>query len=215
MATRLNKQNREGIKQDLLRYTYQPQIVRLIERKAALADAIYKHVYGDDLAKMDALPNGWLETKDHLQVKFGASYEYSYFAGYGGWSDKLSAYRYLVPEDKKKPVFKRVLQNGRDTQLIDARHLLSIEHDLIDGIQSKLLEQLKTAEPKLTQSLKAWSTIEAMIKEWPEIEPFARKYLQGGSGYNPRFVPVVNVENLNETFGLPVPTEAPVTQPSV
>lgn len=157
---------------------------RLADARQRLADAgmaAYRAYYGDEtIEKMASLPEGWLPQVSCL-----------YF--------HVNGCRYVAILSQFVPLTYRdssgyIALNGDTAEAMALQHA---EHDF-DRQKLERDEALREAE----RAIKRFGSVKALIKGWPEIEPFAREFL----GAFPA-LPAVIPADLNARLGLPVSEE--------
>lgn len=213
-STRLNADIRQALHDDLLGYRFKDTVADLRRDWALLAEAVYNDIYPSDVqARMQSLPKGWLPTQTYVQVQFATSTVQLTFTGnkrqygYSLSDDEKRAFAIVYPPqvDAVLHLFPEHQSNGATVKLYEAREPLATRYELLSRRHADFVNDLKAAHKATAQAVKGATTIEALIAAWPEVEPFAKKYL----GVQPasRQLPVVQRDVLNKQLGLPVPTE--------
>lgn len=209
MSTRLNKENRAGIRNAVIQYRFKKDFDVIVRARAALADDIYGDLYDPPMfVLMRSLPKGYLPTQQELSITLGTSHTYIGFSG--GWH-RWSTPAYAEAFAKPSAVWRLVAydHDNRHAKTYDARHPFTIEFDRIQNLGADLATDTSEAAAKLDATTKSVTTVEKLIELWPEIEPFARPYMVATTASSNRQLPVIQTAALNTLLDLPVPTELP------
>lgn len=199
-VTRLTNDIRDSIERDLIRHRFQPEIDEIEDRLQAIGAEVYDAAYdADTQAKMQSLPDGWLFQDDAFEVVFVGKRVRIHFSGYMYRGEKFGG----LIENRPK-VFRRVLEKHRNGVIASfaADHSLSQAFETINIDRERLKEVIQIAKRQTRAALNAVSTVEALIKTWPEVKPFAERWIEGKDS-RPK-LPAIPVENLNASLGLPV-----------
>ncbi len=200
MATvKLTKDIRRAICSRILRHRFSPIAEELIEDQRSHAARIYKDVYPKGtLAKMEALPKGWLSMNTSLSVRFGednSSFVRVEFNGMTG----LLGYRLnglLATRDAiKKPRLAK--HKGVCAKVYPIEHTFSIEWEKLDQRRETLEDEYQDAIGTINVALSKVTTVGALVTAWPEVASFAQSF-------EPTLVPALPRETLNELLNLPV-----------
>lgn len=198
--TRLTNDIRDSIERDLIRHRFQPEIDAIEDRLQNLGAEVYDAAYdADTQAKMQALPDGWLFQDDDFEVVFAGQRVRIHFNGYMYRGEKFGG---LI--DNRPKVIRRVLEKHRSGVIAKfaADHPLSQAFETINMDRERLKETIQVAKRQTRAALNAVSTVEALIKAWPEVKPFAELWIEEKDS-RPK-LPAIPVENLNAALGLPV-----------
>jgi hypothetical protein len=194
-STKLTNWMREQIVRDLLSHRFTKPIDKLVKDRAALAMKVYRDLYPRSLlAKIEALPEGWLCTENDIKAQFSGRVDSMDFNG--------SAYgiigKYRTSTDA---VFKPFLSKdkGRVVAVYDASHPLAVAHAELADRMKEICSQLDTAKRQAEAALNSASTIGGIIALWPEIEPFARKHESAKAP-----LPALPTAALNALLDLPI-----------
>lgn len=194
-STKLTNWIREQIVADLMAHRFTKACDKLVKDRAALAVKVYRDFYSRSLlAKIEALPEGWLPTGSDITAQFSGRVDSLAFSGavYG----LVSKYR-----TKTDAAFRPFLSKdvGRVVAVYDASHPLAIIHAELAGRQKELTEQIEAARRQAEVAVNSATTINRLIELWPEVEPFARKH---ESAKVP--LPALPTSELNALLDLPV-----------
>lgn len=192
---KITKAIREKIAKDLTKNRFQKPVLELFEQRSVLALAVYKDFYSTkDRATMEALPDGWLPTDTTISVRFGSSYTSLPFDGH--ITGPLYAASGGVPDVRR-------LIRSRDLHICakgyDALSPMTLEYDRLAGVAKDLTRQIGEAEKSALAAVGQFTTLEKLVAEWPEVEPFARPYM-----VDRPLLPAIRTSELNAILGLPV-----------
>lgn len=192
-TTRLTENMRSRIAEAVLVHRFAKAFAVIAADRAALARAVYDDVLTKKQRETIAsLPAGWLVTNHAIAAQFGSAYERCCFSGYN--------YTFWIgdkPADVSLPMPAKF--HGSCAKVYEATHKLSLRHDEIERRFSSLRDEAKGAGNEVKAALAAVGTVQALVKAWPEVEPFCRDI-------TPYAVPLpaIPVAKLNQTFDLPV-----------
>lgn len=171
---------RRSIRDALLAHAFGEREEALEAERRKLGDDLYKHLYPAALQKkMKALPNGFLPKSEAQQVKLG-----------GDWMP--------LEWGDSRPVS---VDNRRNAVVLDANHPITERFRDLRNRGDRLRAEKGEAAAKANAALKNATTINKLLKLWPEVAPFVEPYLRDAK---PAPLPVVQTEVLNKTFDLPV-----------
>lgn len=196
MATRLTNEIREAIAKDLIKHRFEAAVKQVYAERAALADAVYRDVYSaDQIAQMEALPEGMLSEADGVTANFGTSYTTVYFGGwtYGDLNKVVSSDR----RNSSRRVYSKHTHGA--AKVYDATHKLSVEYDRLQGVIGDLVKEIDTARRSAMAALSSVGTIKRLVEAWPEIAPFAKRF----DTEKPQ-LPMIKTDDLNKILDLPV-----------
>lgn len=202
MSQRLTSSTRTQIATAVLRHRFSDEIEALVSDFSDLAEDVYNDFYRKaDRDRMTALAEGWLPTSSNVSAKFGEAgscYASIRFDGvvYGDLG------RLRKPASKNRQVSShRVLEKHRNGcwKVYATEHKLSIRYQAIRDREGDLKSRVAAAETQINAALSSISTVAALLKAWPEIEPFAKAFVSV-----PAPLPAIPISTLNATFKLPV-----------
>lgn len=184
MSTPLNKDTRERIKTALMEKAFKARRAALKLQHVALAIAVYNDLYPPTVLKqIDALPEGWLVVKTRIDASFGGEYEQM--------PTPEGGFRLLARDNTN--MFQHCLKAyPRD-------HALTKLHSAYDKAKNALKKEEEKIASQIKGQLYSYSSVEALVKHWPELEPTVKTL---GIGPTPK-LPVVVPAGLNEALGLP------------
>ena len=201
MATvRMNTMIRDELTKLLLTRRFGPDIDNLISEQAKFADAVYKDVYSErDRKLMESLPEGWLPEKDNIMVQFGPDIHRVQFNGSKSIHDELSSYK---NSEYPRSITRRVTQqNSRYCAKIYSHKSKFTKENLhLENVSVDLRDAIRRAKVGTTTALATFTTVSSLIKGWPEVAPFAEKYLDSSLVVR---LPAIASEQLNSMLDLP------------
>lgn len=201
-STRLTTDIREKLTLDVLRHRFAADVDALIAMQVQFAEKVYNDLFDQTtIARMQALPEGWLPRSHDIGVQFG------YVGGphrftrlwFGGYLRGRLDYIRTKSSDTSK-VTKLVLDSKARgcAKVYDTSHKLAIEYERIRNRTNDLKGAVETAEKSIMTALNAVTTIKRLVETWPEIEPFTKKYETG-----PAQLPALPTDHLNQLLRLP------------
>ena len=207
MATvRLATYMKESICKALLHHRFSNLIPPLIERQREFADRVFADVVTPkETESLDALPKGWVPSISIIGVQFGESgsrYTQLNLDGTDGINGELSQVRDVV---ERETVSRRVpysMKNGC-AKVYSVAHPFCFQAEDFRRERESLREQIKKASGLINAQLNAFTTVGALIRNWPEVAPFAERYLELSDS---RAVALPRA-TLNDILGLPVEEE--------
>lgn len=197
--TRLTNDTRDRILNDLIRHRFQPEMDAINAATKVLANAVYETVYdAETRQKMDALPEGWLFEDDDLEVTFAGRRVRIGLNGSMWHNEPLN-----ILARGSDQVFRRFLNKHRSNSIahFGADHPHSLAFEKITQDRDRLKEAVSISKRQTSAALNAVSTVEALIKAWPEVKPFAERWIEEKDS-RPK-LPAIPVESLNAVLGLP------------
>lgn len=199
MAKRLTSYMREQIVRAVLTHRFSDEIVDLTAQRAAFANDVYDDVYRKaDREKMASLPKGWLPESDAISVSFGETGRFYAVLAFNGETP------YSVSQfagERRKEVRRRMMEKHLHgcCKVYAPDHRLTTRYHEICRTSETLTQRIREALRQVEAALGATSSISALIKAWPEIEPFVKPYYTA-----PVKLPAIPAATLNEALKLPV-----------
>lgn len=201
-SQRLTLDIRERVGHKVLCHRYGADVEALVRDRAAFAEDVYNDVYRKaDRERMAALPDGWLPTSSVATAKFG-----EHGSGYaqldfdGGFNGPLLGFRAQAPKPHRHIAFRILAKHINGCWKAYAPdHKLSLRHQELYERKATLEQTVKQAERQIEAALQSVTTVAALVKAWPEMEPFVRPLIS-----EPSQLPSIPVSKLNEMFKLPV-----------
>lgn len=212
MATpRLTNSIRDSLMEALMKRAFKGQCEDWAKRFSGFVLRVHAAVYGEDLAQMEALPEGWLPKSREIKVRFGGDAvrlsttgEFNGQASYSvKWPDEFHAC------DASKCSIRLMVHtyhnNDREAGLFDARHPLAAEYEAFMNELTDLKDKISAARRTARAAVNSVHTIQKLIEVWPEVEEFAKQYLVHGE--RKALLPDIPRAQLNAVLGLP-PSES-------
>ena len=205
-STLLTNDMRNGIVARLMKHRYSAEEQTLCDEYAKLMEDAFKYVMGDAYGKLDDFPEGWFPTQssDYIEIK-GVFCEFA-----SKWDSELVKHVYAIKRDPSRNASWRVVFNKsvrvpfnvyHNTPTIMAGHEVHTRAQDLSMRAHKHIEAYDEAKAKARGILNVFSTVEKLVKQWPEIEPFLPPKASAQAAANT--LPAVPVEELNSMFGLP------------
>lgn len=197
---------REGLAKEALRHRFSDEVEAYVAERVAFAAEVYNDLYRkSEREKIDALPAGWLPEVNCISAQFGeagSAYETVLFSG--GVYGTFSKFR-KKSNERQVEITKRVLSKHtrNAVKVYPNDHRLSVRYRAIKASGKDLGERIDAAQRQIEAALHSVTTLPALLKAWPEIEPFTARYFS-----LPTKLPAIPVSKLNEIFKLPVKTAA-------
>lgn len=200
--TRMTQPIRDALLSKLLRRAFAQRGNDLITRCADFAQRLYRDAMGPNLAQIDALPDGWLTTDNDIKVQLGADVKSVYFSG------KL--YNWALPETFRKSgitsedeIWMRFPEKFKDrvVKQYPGDHALVTEFQKLDNEWNDLSLEISNAMRSAKAAMESVSTVKKLITIWPEVEEFAKEYLENGE--QKAILPAIPREHLNNILNLP------------
>ncbi len=186
MSIRLTKDHRERICRVLLKGRFDAEREALKKREGKLAEAIYKAAFSPtERRRMAALPDGWLPTVGHVKARV--------------LGENVCFY---LPENRRVP-YEKVGSYSNCCHLIvlddpKCDLVIQIRQFLADRKAQK--EAARALEYEIEAVLGSISTLNQLLKTWPEIETQAREIVGEPKPLVTALAP--RLERINERLGL-------------
>jgi hypothetical protein len=178
-SNRLAVYMKDRIVVELMAHAFKARRDALEKEKHDLGRAVYADVFPAAILKaVKKLPPNWISTDDVMYVKFGGDFT-----------------RVSFGEQRPVPSISRG----------NAHTIYSATDPMCDRYRAYLLakktldEDESKARKQASATLNSFTTVGALLKGWPEVEPFLQGIIKV-----PDRLPAVQVDVLNNTFGLPV-----------
>lgn len=201
-STRLTNSIRDSLLKKLLERAFKARCDEFLKRAAAFAVAVHADVFGKDLEKMNALPKGWLPQDDGIMVRFGGDNTRLSFKGSLGSGGIPDAFR-RCGSTGGDSVYLRLTDSTKGTtaKVYNAREPLAAEYEGLINERKDLCDEIERAARTAKAAMESCSTIEKLIKVWPEVEEFAKEFLVDGE--RKALLPDVPRAQLNNLLNLP------------
>ena len=204
-STRLAVWMKEQIQARLLEHAFSIQVMDLIADQAVFARRVYDDVIPPSTqVRLEELPDGWVPQVNHVSVQFGdesRNVTQVDFSGRIGVYDAIA--RALSHGDSESVPHKgrRVPYRMKDgvVKVYEVGSKLQRDWEELTNRRVALTAKIKEAEKVIEGTLGSFTTVNALINGWPEVEPFAAKYRQ----QPPSQLPAVPRQHLNNLLDLP------------
>ena len=197
--TRLNKAMRGKIEKSLMHHRFKKPAQKLLDRQFAIARKLYAKMYTKEEHELIfSLPEDWLPTTRALDVyDYGgrvrlyvvkarfATGRYAQLKNLGANDEKFAGPEYRV--------------TTKHTRGMEASRVLELEKWQQDV--DKLVDEAEQVRRQVRATLNAFTTLEKLIKSWPEVEPFAIAFVEAPNKIPA--LPVVPAQQLNLMLELP------------
>jgi len=185
---KLNKTIREAILEDIIGDKFASAHLALMPHRAELARKCYERIFlTSSRKKMEALPKGWLPTKNHVQVSIGSgSYDYHELK-FSGWSDGTSSSKSKLPKPDNVG-FVSTYSKGSLVIVLKAKDALACTIVKLHDQETALVNEEKRLRLETMAVLESVTTANRLIEIWPAYK----------SG-----VPAKLLSSLNKALDLP------------
>lgn len=198
-SVKLTGTMKDALRTDLMVHKFRDDIDALVGDYLKLADDVYRDIYPlADRQKMAVLPEGWLPTSKHLAVQFGSGSGYPHLSFSGRTNMRNPLGKYASPGDPVELVVQSRHKNNCAKRYENDEALAVRYHELEkrrQALEAKVVAAENVAKHALAHTA---TTVAALIERWPEIEPFAKRFLD----HKPQAV-AVNMTDVNRLFDLP------------
>lgn len=198
---RLNGVIRETIIKNALTHRFKKEAEELCAEGAKLAEKVYCQLYSEeDRKKMYALPEGWLPEDNWIKASFAGDMMYIYQDGREFARPAIKNGIILTSELPSMQPWRFWADRPRFAPDIN----FSIGDDVVPIFSDlwcktdDMCHAISAAEARLRAVLNSVTTESALVKGWPELEPFLPK------GEKRSNLPDVTRSELNKLLDLPV-----------
>lgn len=208
-TARLTHNIRKALMKKLLTRAFQERAQALVERQCDFAGRVYDDALKPHLERIAAIPEGWLQTDDDIKVSFGADYAQLDFGSglsYSIHQSLRSAGAKALTDKAGNRIERRFPSKfrGKCVKVYEATHPLSEEFRNLLVEETALVAEIERAQRTTKANLGSVTTVKKLIDVWPEVEEFAKHYLDNGE--RKAVLPAIPRADLNAQLGLP-PTE--------
>jgi Nucleotide modification associated domain 5 len=200
--TRLVTRDRARLVFDLLNNRFKVEFAALQTERARIAQLAYEDIYdAETRAKMDALPEGWLSEGTNVKCYWRNSRTVDlHFSGWVEPPDGLRSAFDHVPAVHRRFFAKHDNYNFRHTVPDEIGEVLRVHTEATQAFRVTVMR----AKEQLDAALRRFTTVEKLIREWPEVAPFAQPYVSPPSPKGePLKLPALRTDVLNDLFHLP------------
>lgn len=218
-STRLTNSIRDSLTKRLMEHAFAGRCKTHFEMELAFVEEVFedmmtsrKVMYRNELTSVGKviaeLPNGWTDRADYFYGEFAGQKmkldKYDGINSKDGYRDvnRLVGVKITPHHDQVKWHFWPGCQNHHTLVAYDASHAFSKRAEKLTSDRADLIKEIESAQASTRSTLEQVSTVQRLIVLWPEVEPFARAYLNEETAAK-ALLPVIARDRLNETLGLP------------
>jgi hypothetical protein len=200
--TRLVTRDRTRLVFDLLDNRFKVEFKALQAERARIAMLAYEDMYdAETRERMNALPAGWLPERS--EVKCYWRHSRTVDLHFSGWVEPPEGLRSAfdhVPTVTRRFFDRHDNYNHRHTLNDEIGEVLRAHTEATQAFRVTALR----AKEQLDAALRRFTTVEKLIREWPEVATFAQPYLSPPSPKGePMKLPALRTDVLNDLFKLP------------
>lgn len=218
-STRLTHSIRDSVTKRLMEHAFEGRCKTHFEMELAFVE----EVFGDLMLNRTIIYRGEKtpvgKVIEELPIDWVDRYDY-FHAEFAGQKMKLDKYDGLQSGDGYREVNRlvgvkvtphheqvkwRFWPNARPHYSLvayDASHEFSKRAEVLTAARADLIKEIESARASTRSTLEQVTTVQRLIVLWPEVEAFARAYLNEETAAK-ALLPVIARERLNETLGLP------------
>lgn len=181
-STKMGTYMRDQIRGRLLHHRFSEEEKKLKEDMEFFAFMVWRSLFKDGtLAYIETLPKGWLPEQNYIKVEIAGQVVQLNFG-----------------RDVTMPY---CMSKSRILETYDGRHAFSERWLELSG-RKKDLDTAKSAlRRELDAALKQASTVQRLVKIWPEVLPFVKDFMDEDKP-KPAQLPAVPLTILNTKLGL-------------
>lgn len=202
MATpRLTKPLRQGILSDVIKHAFQEKLDAMVLEEIQLAHDVFDHVYKNDLELL-ANPEPHLFAKSYsYQVVLNSDRHQMSFRGPSFNAYSLAqlpiSFKYL---EKTARYIPNAASSYNSIAEFSPSSKLGKRIEKAERVSDQFIETVRSAASSANAILDSTSSFSKLIETWPEIESFAKPYMNRGSSN----LPAVQTTALNAMLDIPV-----------
>ena len=182
---RLTKTMRHQIISNLIKHGFKERREVLENAERIFADTVYNDLYSDDVkAKMEAMPKGFLPSKNYLYCTFGDQFGKVSFG-----KERIIAYKHHC---------------GNAAKVYESNSLIAQRFFRLSDHWDTLIKEEAQAESTTQGILESVSTVEKLLEAWPECRPF----VEGIAPVPKPLPPALPIPEINAMLGLKLDSEA-------
>ena len=192
---RLNNDMRDLILKRAIEHRFKKLAEDLNNKHAEFALKVYRSLFtAKEASLIESLPKGWLREGSEFQVQIAGAYTYLSLNGSSAFLG--------IPITKKEVTMRRIPAKfaSAAATVIDAGTPLADEHSYLANETQAIKEKIREAERSLRAVLNNAKSLGALLKSYPELEPFTK----GMTPERLATLPAVPREKLNSMLDLPV-----------
>lgn len=216
-STRLTNSIRDSLRGELLKHAFAGRCVTHFQAELDFVQEVFDHIMANrtvlHLGKkrpvgevVAELPPGWENTESYFKAEFGG--ETAKLDKYDGLevnykdNSNLIGVKTTPHHDQVKWKMPPKWSGHHTLMTFDASHPLTKRFTELRNAREDLKTEIERARNSIRATLDSVSTVQRLIVLWPEVEAFARVYLDEKRAASV-LLPVIAREQLNETLGLP------------
>lgn len=169
-SIRLTKTIKEKILEELIKYNFQERYDQLDKEFYCFSQRIYQDVYRNKIEDFYALKEGWLPESNSIRVTFSGRHDYVYFDG--SMYSKPHQIRINRDEYLNKKMRIPYKDVNNTVKQYEANDKLTQEYDKLTNKAKDLYGEFETVKHKTSAALDSVTTVNSLIKMWPEVKPF-------------------------------------------
>lgn len=203
-TTRLTNNIRTALLGRLMDHAFGDRARDIVSRAAAFAVRLHEDAMGDDWARMQRLPEGWLPTISSIKVMIAGEVRSPTTDG--------ALVGHSLPENLRRAGAKRRHEEAPKMRVPSAKqnnvlkvyahdHPLALEYLELEAEQASLDIEIGRAYRSAKAAVESVGTVQKLIEVWPEAEAFASDFLHNGE--RKAVLPAIPRADLNAALGLP------------
>lgn len=204
-SERLRVSDRENIVKRLLCHAFETQVIAHGKARHDYALRVYRDIFSEaDIDRMYSLPPGWLNTLDEVRARIAGNDVTLHFGS--TWDLGAELRKCLSDVDVLKNNVKMPYPYNmvnKINKVYEATHALADAYEDLSREHTRLHDLIITARKKAEAVVNSYTTVNALIKAWPDVEPF----IAPSKPITSFPVPAIPITELNSLFALPVEEE--------
>lgn len=187
----------------VMRHRFSDEIEKLISDRATFAADVYDDVFKKwDRELMASLPGGWLPEVQKVNAQFGESGSTFAQICFDGRIEGEVFARLRSQKKERTVATLRPVPNNKEHgcwKTYPDDHRISRRWTVLGKRFNTLCENIAAAQQQVDAALASATTVAALLKQWPEIEPFTKQICVESAK-----LPAIASSTLNATFKLPI-----------
>lgn len=205
MSTRITNSLADSVASAMIRHAFTERVDILGRRGRIFANDVYNDIFdAPTRRKMAALPEGWMPTAGQISVKFGdhgAGVAVLNLDGHHPWAKRFGGGLPLASQAPPPPAWRVPWSTNKSIlKVYDLDHPLAHRWEEFCAQRADLQKAIEDAERSIKATLHSFTTVNAVLKQWPEAEPFLRRYVET----KPDQLPDIPRARLNSILDLPI-----------
>lgn len=220
---RLTIKIKEQIVIDLLKHAFADTCTELVNKQIALGEEVYQDYITTNKTKvnggkgpkisfqkiLETLPVSWGNKQAVMKIQFGSDVRIlNRHNGFEFYSYREENNELIKPNEPapfaKKDLwsFPPNITSYNTLMSYAADHKFSLRLEALSQERDKLVEEIKNMRAIAHATVDSVTTLQKLIKLWPEVEPFASKHVVLLT--ENQTLPASTLKKLNDTLKLPV-----------